>query len=278
MKAALAQSDNMKKVYIRGGIGDFLQSFGVIQSNQDDEYLVHTHFKGAKQIFDFLGAKNAKFYFFDDFDSHNSQVELIMKENCPDGDQSKISEAKRLFYGNFQFSFESEEMSLAAYEAFEKEQTVIGIHPFRSEFAMSVYDDHKLPAKTMPSYLVKKIIKPDYNYFIFGRNKDFENYDLNESDNVKFISFENILTSLNTVKYCKKFIGIDSCFKTMSSMQKIPTFCIIGNFQDSIRDAFFINQYVLQGYMKAFKLSDWEKDEAQLMLAINEYIYKKEND
>lgn len=267
--------DDMKKVYIRGGIGDFLQSFGIIQQNPHDEYLVHTHFKDAKRIFDFLGAKNAKFYFFDDFDSHNNQVEIIMKENCPDGDQSKVTEAKRLFYGNFQFSFESEEMSLAAYETFEKEQTVIGIHPFRSEFAMSVYDDHKLPAKTMPSNLVKKIIKPEYNYFIFGKKEDFENYDLNESDNVKFISFKNILTSLNTIKYCNKFIGIDSCFKTMSSMQKIPTFCIIGDFQDSIRDAFFINEYVRQGDMKAFKLSDWKKDEPQLLAQINEYVYKE---
>ncbi len=271
----LVQLDNMKKVYIRGGIGDFLQSFAAIQHNQDDEYLVHTHFKGAKQIFDFLGAKNAKFYFFDDFDSHNNQVEAIMKENCSDGDQSEVEEAKRMFYANFQFSFESEEVSLAAYEDFKKEQPTIGIHPFRSEFAMSVYDDHKLPAKTMPSDLVRKIIKPEYNYFIFGRSEDFKNYDLNQSDNVTFISYENILTSLNTVKYCKKFIGIDSCFKTMSSMQKIPTFCIIGDFQDSVRDAFFINEYVRQGDMKAFKLSDWKKDEPQLLAQINGYVYKE---
>ena len=93
-----------------------------------------------------------------------------------------------------------------------------------------------------------------------------------KEDNVKFVSFDNILHSLNTVKYCDLLIGVDSCFKTMSSMQRISTVCLIGNFSDPTRDTLFINQYEKDGVMKVYRLNDFENEKDQVIEFINKSI------
>ena len=83
---------------------------------------------------------------------------------------------------------------------------------------------------------------------------------MQESDNVKFVSFDNMIHSLSTVKYCNALIGLDSCFKSMSSMQRIKTICIIGEFKDETRDAMFVNQYVKDGIMKVYSAKNLEDE------------------
>jgi len=39
----------------------------------------------------------------------------------------------------------------------------------------------------------------------------------------------------------------------MAVMSKIPTFCILGDFQDPLRDKMFINQYEQDEILKVFR-------------------------
>lgn len=252
------------KFYIRGGIGDLLQSLWFVCNYPDKEYVVHTHFKKTKEIFDYLGIKNASFYKFDDLESHNEQVDLILKDH---GENSikNIQECPRAFYSSFAFGEEADEASLKLINSFKENKDIIGIHPFRSGFALSVYDSFDLPAKIIPLSIVQEIISSDKNYLIFGSKEEFSRYGLLESDNVKFVSFDNMLYSLNTVKHCKKMIGLDSCFKSMSSMQKIFTICLIGDFPDPTRDKFFINQYVSDNNMVTMRVKDIESQREEII-------------
>lgn len=260
------------KFYVRGGIGDLLQNFWFIKGNPKSEYLVHTHFEKAKDIFDHLGVSNCHFYNFNDMDSHNYQVDA-MKASHASEDQKNISDTPRSFYSDLDFGEEANLIAENFIKTFPTAKEIIGIHPFRSQFASSVYNHFDLPAKQIPVDVVQKIIdNNDRNYLIFGSAKDFSNYDLKESENVKFVSFENILHSLSTVKYCKTLIGLDSCFKSMSSMQRINTICIIGQFKDEPRDTMFINQYEKDGVMKVYRLNNFEIEKDKVIKFINENI------
>lgn len=259
------------KFYIRGGIGDLLQHFWFIKNCPDQEYIVHSHFSGVKDIFDYLGANNCSFYGFEDMESHNSQVDII-KANHASENQNDIQETPRAFFSDLNFGDAANKAADDLVSSFISKKDIIGIHPFRSGFATSVYNDFDLPAKKIPLDLTKDIINDNFNYLVFGSPKELSEYGLQESPNVKFVSFDNILYSLSAVKHCKTLIGLDSCFKTMSSMQRINTICIIGDFPDSTRDVMFINQYVKDGVMKVFKTKDIEADKETLKNFILENI------
>jgi ADP-heptose:LPS heptosyltransferase len=252
------------KFYLRGGVGDILQSLWFIKNNTDQEYIVHTHFDKAPDMFDYLGAKNCHFYKFKDMDSHNEQVDIIKADHAKEN-QDDISETPRAFYSDLDFGGDSNEIAENFINSFSVKRNVIGIHPFRSDFAYSVYNHFNLPAKTIPVDVTKKIINDQNNYLIFGSKKELSEYGLQESDNVKFVSFDNIIHSLSTVKYCNALIGLDSCFKSMSSMQRIKTICIIGDFKDETRDAMFVNQYVKDGVMKIYSAKNLEDEKESVV-------------
>jgi hypothetical protein len=259
------------KFYIRGGIGDFLQSLWFVRAYPHKDYIIHSHFKKAKEFYDHFGVNKTCFYPFDDFAGHNEQVDAIVKEQGENSPKN-IQETPRAFYSAFDFGEEANNTSEALVGSFKERKDIIAIHPFRSGFALSVYASFDLPARIIPLSITKEIINNDNNYLIFGSKEELSNYGLEESDNVKFVSFDNILHSLNTVKYCSKMIGVDSCFKTMSSMQKISTICLIGDFPDQTRDAFFIDQYVNDGYMKVMKVKDIVAEHNQVVSFIKENL------
>lgn len=258
------------KYYLRGGIGDFLQSLWFIKSNPDELFIAHVHFKNAKRIIESCGAKNIDVYSFYDWETHNQQVDAI-KENHAKIDQSDIKETPRAYYAPLEFNEESNNKSQELINSFKEKRKIIGIHPFRSDFAVSIYNQFNLPAKKLPLEITKTITEGNHNYILFGTENELSEYGINESDNIKFASFNNILTSLSCVKYCDSLIGLDSCFKTASSMQKINTVCVIGDFDDPTRDSCFINQYVKDGVMKVFKTKniDDEKNEIIKFIKIN---------
>lgn len=256
------------KYYIRGGVGDILQSLWFIKTYPEKEFIVHTHYKAAKEIFSHFGAKNAHFYEFDDLESHNTQVDFIKEDHAKES-QKDISDVPRAFYSEFHLGFEADEAARKLIESFELKKDVVGIHPFRSGFAQSVYDDFNLPAKELPVEITKSIINENNNYLLFGSRSELLQYGIPESKNIKFVCFNNIIHSLATVKYCKTLIGLDSCFKSMSSMQRINTICIIGNFNDPTRDSMFINQYQKDGIMKVYKANNIEKEQKEISDFIN---------
>lgn len=259
------------KFYIRGGIGDFLQHYSFIKKNLDKQYLVHMHFKNAKQIFDEIGALNCSFYEFEDANSLNQQTNFIINQIIAI-DNEKIFETPRSFYSDFNFGHEANIKAEELIKSFKTNKKIIGIHPFRSGFALSVYKNFDLPAKSIPFSIVKEIINENNNYLIFGSKKELVNYELQESDNVKFVCFDNVFHSLSVVKYCDKLIGVDSCFKSMSSMQKIFTICLIGDFSDATRDNYFIKKYEEDKIMKVFKTKNTIEDKDKIIEFIKSNI------
>lgn len=254
------------KIYIRGGIGDFLQCIPYATGVADKEFIIHTHYPKAKEFFDHFGIKNTKVFYFQNAQQHDEQVDEIMSLRDPKI-STNFKECPRTFYFKLDFNSEDEKRSFDLVNSFSKINPIIGIHPFGSDFSRNIYSKFNLPTKFIPSDLIEKLINenPNNNYLIFGSKKDFSDYGLKESENIKFVCFDDISTSLTCVKRCDKFLGTDSCFKTMSSSHGIKTYCIVGNFDDQTRDYYFLNQYVGDEIMKIFKFDNVENQRQEII-------------
>jgi len=251
------------KFYIRGGVGDFLQCFWFAKNNLNKEFIVHTHFKQAESFFKDLGLEKSSFYYFNNIQEHDEQVDKILTDHG-ENSTANIRECPRAFYSDIEFSEESKNKAEAFCERFKNKKPIIGIHPFGSGFSTDTYSKFNLPQKYIPSKIVKHIINDEYNYIIFGSKSELDSYGLEESENVLHTDMD-IQSCLELVKKCFKFIGTDSCFKTMSSMCRIPTYCILGDFQDEIRDQYFINQYELDNVMHVCRIKDINKEQQKIL-------------
>ena len=258
------------KFYVRGGVGDFLQCSWFIQSNKSKEFIVHTHFEGAKQFFDDFGSENSSFYYFKNIEEHDEQIDKIIS-NHGENSTTNIRECPRSFYSDINFSKESKQNADSFCERFQNNKPIIGIHPFGSGFSADTYSKFNLPPKYIPPQIINSIIKEEYNYIIFGTSSELLSYGVKESANLLHTNFD-MQSCLELTKKCSQFIGSDSCFKTMSSMHRIPTLCILGNFKDETRDTMFINQYEKDGVMKVYRLNNFESEKDQVIQFANQNI------
>jgi hypothetical protein len=55
-------------------------------------------------------------------------------------------------------------------------------------------------------------------------------------------------------------------------MVRVPTLCVLGDFNDQIRDQYFINQYEKDGVMKVYRLNSLENEKDQVIEFINKSI------
>ena len=254
------------KTYVRGGVGDFLQCLPYMLQNKNNEYFIHTHYSKAKEFFDEFENFNAKYFFFKDAQEHDAQVDEILSF-CDPKITTNFKECPRSFYFKLEFDKKVKEAAFYLAGSFKHVHKIIGIHPFGSDFSKNVYSKFNLPIKYIPPDVIKEVINnnPNYNYIVFGSKSDFSGYDLSESDNIKFACFDNIVSSLACVNMCYKFIGTDSCFKTMSSSYGTKTYCLVGNFDDQTRDFYFIDQYVNDKVMEIFKYSNLETQKQEII-------------
>lgn len=261
------------KFYLRGGVGDFLQTLWFVSNNPNEEYIIHTHFPKTKEFFSSFGIENVHVYIFDTISEHDSQVDLIVNNHGENSTQN-IREVPRAFYSTISFEENTQQEADNLVKTFHSEKPIIGIHPFGSKFANKVHSDFNLPIKFIPADTIKALICDDFNYLIFGSKNELDSYGLNESNNIKFVCFEDILKSLACVKHCCKFLGVDSGFKTMSSNSRIPTFVLLGDFKDAIRDSMFINQYEKDGVMKVYRLKNFDLEKTEILNFFSDAIKK----
>ncbi len=261
------------KFYVRGGLGDFLQSSWFIKNNINQQFIVHTHFDGAELFFKNLGIKNVSFYYFKNIEEHDAQADKILVDHGVNS-TTNIRECPRSFYSDIEFFEEFELEAKAFVEKFSQVKPIIGVHPFGSVFSSNVYTKFNLPIKFIPSEVVKNIINPNFNYILFGKKEELDAYGVEESANILHtnISLEGCL---ELVKRCYKFVGTDSGFKTMSSMQRIHTFCTLGNFEDHLRDSLFVNQYEKDKVMRVFRYTDLSEKHASLSDDINSFLQEQ---
>lgn len=251
------------KIYIRGGIGDFLQCLPYVLMRPDDEYYIHTHFSKAKEFFNEFGVESPKVFLFKDAAEHDSQVDEILS-NCDPKVKTNFMECPRFFYSSLAFSDSIRAQVDSLVSSFKEKKPIIGIHPFGSLFAKNIYEKFNLPIKFIPADVIKNIVSNKFNYFLFGSKQELENYGLTETDNMKFVCFDNVVASLASVKSCSKIIGTDSCFKAMAVIHKIPSYCILGDFEDETRDAMFINQYAEDKVLTVFKYKNFLEQQAEI--------------
>jgi len=241
-----------------------------MMGNPNQEFIIHTHFLGAEEFFKTFNLTNAHFYYFNNIEEHDSQIDKIL-ENHGENSTANIRECPRAFYSQISFPKEYQEKASAFVEKFKDKKPIIGIHPFGSFFSSDTHSKFDLPLKYLPSEIVSEIMSDDFNYVIFGSQSELESYPIKECGNVLHTNTD-ISTSLELVKLCSKVIGTDSCFKGMAVMSKIPTFCILGDFQDPLRDKMFINQYEQDKVLKVFRYKNINESSKDVVASIKEFL------
>lgn len=230
--------------YALGGIGDFLQMLESAKENR--EILVFTHYKDAKKFFQNFCTSHVTLY---------SNVDELVKiyplfENL-------IPLEKKL-YPSFEVPTASKRMANEVISRRKKKnQKVVGIHPIGSDFSNMFWFQKGKPLKYMSEENVADLIDARNLFLLFGTEKELnDNYpNLINKPNVVPICFPNIWDSLAFVDHCDALIGVDSSFKTMSCIRKIPTLVLLGNYEDKYRDENFIDPYVKDGILSVIKFN-----------------------
>lgn len=233
----MEKSKPLKRIV--GGIGDFLQVAD--DAIEESRIKVYSHAKTAGDFFSGLGVQAEV--------QHFTNIEAI-SPSVEEGDLLRT-----LFY-----NFSPPEKSLdLAYSNIGNQDYVVGIHPLGSVFWNEYVQKQHIP--------IQKIIEPTavrslINLFdthtriiIFGAPGELENYKqaLSDLPNITWVEYENIWDSLAHVLCCHLVIAMDSCIKSMSSGNRIPSIVFVPNTHDPFRDQLFIDPYVSQGLMNAIK-------------------------
>jgi hypothetical protein len=256
-------SNPINKYLITGGVGDFIQYLDAVEilNSLKCEFIVVTHFKGAKAFFE-KHAKIEKFTFhhFDDVKTYSEILSSVKKDN--------ILECPRSPYLTVDYPYKVE-------SPFDNDNEIIGIHPFGSNFSKNAYASFNLPEKKISVSCVEKILRKDKNYLIFGSEKELLEYDhLKDEANICLVNHPDIWVCLSHVQFCKKIIAVDSSIKAFSLARKIPTYLIVGDFEDQTRDYYFINPYLNSGFLELLKTKNPVQDEESIIKFVNEAVYK----
>ena len=231
-------------ILLLGGIGDFLQCLPFIDANKDKpyKYASVTHLQGAKEFFDTIGIPVDPLHIFKTLDGQNHFLNSLNKSinwvHCP----------RAQYFAEFPFDLEK--------PLFTNGKPVVGVHINGSAYSIDTQKKFGMILKSIPARVIKELISDNYNLMVFGLKNELEPIGLKESDTLKLITYSNPAKSLAYVNQCHAVIGADSGIKTMSAMNRIPTFVWLGDYIDPPRDEMFIDPYIKDGVMKVFRYKD----------------------
>jgi ADP-heptose:LPS heptosyltransferase len=232
-------------------VGDILQSLPFMLANKDFNYLIQTHFLGAKNLLSDLDIEVHEIYLCSSLSEYRKLEKDLIERNdvfmCP----------RALFFDWSPFFMDSAITSIQA--------NTVGVHVGASAIAIQ---------KALPdSFLIdllRLLDQLNLEVLLFCTKSEanhFRSIGIVEKNKLTFVSEERIFMSLAQVGRCGLFIGSDSVFKTMSSMLKVPTFVLFHNIKNRFRDRMFINPYVKEGVMSYFEYDHFATHEVESILA-----------
>lgn len=232
----------MTPKYVKGGIGDMLQTLesAVVERNIS----VYSHFAKAPDIYAPYRIKLIRFEYFKKKEDLNTIFflgEPLTRKHYFDSYPTFPTLAVR-----------------------PKGRRILGIHIEGSEFSNNTWSKLGCPTKNMSASFLGSLFgqlshKERQSLFIYifcapertGEIGDmFAKLALNH---FYVISFPNIWHSLSCVSHCDAVLGMDSSIKTMSSMLRIPTTVLVGDYEDPFRDETFLTPYINDGVMNIVK-------------------------
>ena len=249
-------------VLISGGIGDFLKCVPAIQANPDPavRYVVITHFLGATAFFKGLGIPIEKFYFFTDMPSQRLAVQALQT----DYPGQTYNHCPRCNY------FDKAPLKAAKVKFSDTQKPIVGLHLGGSQFSVETQKSFGLVTKDLPVDLLHALNTGEFNLLLFGTQSELDTLGVAPSATLRWVCEPEIVESLRYVTQCELFIGSDSAFKTMSSMQAIPTLVWLGDYIDPPRDEVFIDPYVNDQIMEVFRYRT--KDSETIAAGIQESV------
>ena len=254
-----AHNYNNELLLIEGGLGDFLQFVPFIQANKTQKirYLAVIHFKGHKELFRHIGFKPETVIYYSTEEEKAAKCTAL-------GLKEVVRPVPRTRY------FETNPFPPAK-PLFKDDSPVVGIHLHASKIAQFWLKALNLQPKNLPPQIVEDLAK-DYNIILFGLPDDLLATKIKQSDRITLVSFLEISKSFSYVSQCKALVGSDSCFKTLSVMQGIPTFVWIGDHEDGFRDQYFVDPYVKDGTMGQYRFHVLADEYDKALAATKEYL------
>jgi len=249
------QNPNNLPYILEGGLGDFLQFLPFVQVYPENKYILLCHFKGAKELCKALKIKPIQIEYYATEEEKPLAVKRLKQKglHCPRAkyfDKNPFPPAKPLFTDG---------------------RPVVGIHLHASKIAQFWLKKLNLQPKNLPIPIVEELAK-DYNIILFGLPDDLMATKIKQSDRIKFVCFLDIAKSFSYVSQCNALVGSDSCFKTLSVMQGIPTFVWIGDHEDGFRDQYFVDPYIKDGTMGQYRFHILADEYEPALAATKEYL------
>ena len=234
---------------ITGGIGDILLCLPFLLQNKQRNLKVNvlTHFKGAQRIFDSLSIPVNKIaYYSNDAERLKLQPEII-------GPREHYPCPKRWYFDANPFNSKNIDI--------DGTRPTLGIQLGGSAISIDMQNKIGLPNKSLPIEFLQNILALDiFNVILFGSQSEIDSYGLVESQHLHFACYPNIDESLSLVSKCDCFVGSDSSIKSITAMLQMPTFVLMGDYQDPYRDANFIDVYCKNSSFKVFRYKDINLD------------------
>jgi len=247
-------------VLLQGGVGDFLQCLPFIDANKKNNirYCCVTHLKGAKDFWDTVGIQPEALFIFKTLDEQNQVLNALPRSEqyvlCP----------RTKYFDIFPFDHEK--------PLFNNGKPVVGVHVNGSSFSIDTQKKFGMILKSIPARVIKDLKSKDYNLMVFGLEEELKGMGIRQSETLKFVCDPNPAKSLAYVGQCTAVIGSDSGIKTMSSMNRIPTFVWLGDYRDEPRDQNFIEPYIKDGVMKVFRYKDVDAQFERGMTMTKEFL------
>lgn len=234
--------------FARGGVGDLLQYLKAAVVAR--HIRVYSHFSGAAEFFLPFGVKADHVPF---------EANTAFLSYAQEGEELKREE------------FLLPELPQPVM-AIERRGRIFGLHPFGSGYSNTFAERFRAPTKWMsPSFVARllgHLLTPSDDLVVFCSPSEVHH--LPEVigsfySRATVIAYPRIWDSLSVVPLCDCVIAVDSSIKTMSSMLRVPTVTMVGDFSEPFRDRHFLEPYVRVGVMRAVRyqtFSEAKADEA----------------